>query len=40
MEEKELVVGPIILDVLNKDLYTALEAYCNFTIDDYQAPSV
>jgi len=35
-EESDSIFGPLILDVASKDLYSGLEKYCNFTIDDYR----
>lgn len=39
VENKDLIFGPIIIDVAAKNLYTAIEQYCNFTIDDYRTPN-
>jgi len=39
VDESDSIFGPIILDIVNKELYTALEKYCNFTIDDYRLPN-
>jgi len=39
VEKKELIFGPIIIDVAAKNLYAAIEHYCSFVIDDYRTPN-
>jgi len=39
VEKKDLIFGPIIIDVAAKNLYAAIEHYCSFIIDDYRTPN-
>lgn len=41
LEETKALFGPIILDISsNRDIYAALDRYCNVDIEDYKAPTV